>query len=143
MLKTSQVATMSSLLVCILLRPVMLRKIPYLKQQTWKLKIVANQTVGNRSDVEKKEQTQGVFAATKKFTETNVNANIGHKKTLAPTLQHFALPTIQVDPQVCTSGLVATTATIQHLIHAMPKLGKGAVLIRTAIAVDRTTEGGE
>jgi hypothetical protein len=71
----------------------------------------------------------------------NVNANIGHRKTLVPMLQHSAQPTIQVDPQVCTSGLVATTAKIQHLIHVVPKHGMGGVLSHTAIAVDRTLEG--
>lgn len=104
--------------------------------------------MGNRSDVENKEQTQGVSAATKMLSgysvTMNVNANIGHQKTLAPMLQHSAPPTIQVDPQEYTSGLVATTVKIQHLIHAMPKHGmEVAVLTRTAMAVDRTLEGDE
>jgi hypothetical protein len=37
----------------------------YMKQQMWKLKTAAYQTVENRSDVENQEQTQGVFVVTK------------------------------------------------------------------------------
>ena len=118
-----------------------------MKQQTWQLKIAANHKVGSTSDVEKKEQIQDVSVAIKIFyrylVTMNVNANIGHQKTLVPMLQHSVRPTIQVEPRIYTSGLVATTAMIQHLIHVMPKHGMVAVLILTAIAVDRTLEGDE